>query len=98
MAAVKATLAFAAQLAERGLLVGKTGNTNPMFGMSKYLKYGLLTDDLQKESNAVTKEALRRLPKEVFQERQWRLARAIGANANKDVLPESEWTKPEEVF
>ncbi len=98
MSAIKATLAFAAQLAEKGLLVGKQGNSNPLFSMSKYMKYGLLTDDLQKDSNAITKEALRRLPKDVFQERQWRLARAIGANANKDVLHESEWIKPEQVI
>lgn len=69
----------------------------PVFSMSKYMKYGLLTDDLTRD-NDVTKEALRRLPKDVFQERQWRLTRAIGANANKDVLPESDWTLPENVF
>lgn len=57
---------------------------------------GLMTDDLTR-SNPVVEEALRRLPPDVFQERQWRLTRAIGANANKDVLAESDWLKPEEV-
>ena len=58
---------------------------------------GLMTDDLTR-SNPVVEEALRRLPPDVFQERQWRLTRAISANANKDVLPESEWLKSEEVI
>ena len=56
---------------------------------------GLLTDDLPKD-NEVTVEALRRLPREVFQERQFRLAKAIGVSANKHVLPEAEWIKPEQ--
>lgn len=67
-----------------------------MFPLSKYLKYGLLSDDLLKE-NDIVREALRRLPSEVFQERQYRLTRAINLSSGKSVLPESEWTKPEEV-
>lgn len=68
-----------------------------MLPLSKYLKYGLLTDDLIRD-NEITKEALRRLPKDVFQERQYRLTRAISLSGNKDVLPQSEWTKPDEVI
>ena len=63
---------------------------------SKYYKYGLLTDDLVKE-NDVTREALRRLPREVFFERQYRATRAINVSIGKSVLPESEWLKPEQV-
>jgi ubiquinol-cytochrome c reductase subunit 7 len=48
------------------------------------------------KDNPVTTEALRRLPKEVYQERQFRLAKAISVSANKAVLPEAEWIKPEE--
>ena len=66
-----------------------------LFTLSKYYKYGLLTDDLPKDS-PVMQEALRRLPKEVFQERQFRLSRAISINANKGVLPEADWLKPED--
>ena len=58
---------------------------------------GLLSDDLMKESNDVIAEAVRRLPKEVFDERQFRLSRAIQYNSGKTILPESQWTKPEEV-
>ena len=47
------------------------------------------------KDNPITTEALRRLPKEVFQERQFRLAKAIQVNANKGILPEAEWIKPE---
>ena len=54
-----------------------------------------MTDDLTR-TNPTVEEALRRLPKDVFQERQFRMARAIGENANKNVLPESEWLKPEQ--
>lgn len=57
---------------------------------------GLLTDDLLKE-NDVVKEALRRLPSDVYQERNYRLARAINFSANKSVLPRNEWTTPEQV-
>ena len=51
-----------------------------------------------KETNDVIAEAVRRLPKEVFDERQYRLSRAIQYNSGKTILPESEWTKPEQVF
>ncbi len=56
----------------------------------------MLTDDLIKE-NDVTVEALRRLPAEVYQERQYRLARAIQYSANKSVLSKDEWTIAEQV-
>ena len=50
------------------------------------------------KDNDISKEALRRLPKEVFFERQFRLARSIGYSANKAVLEESEWIKIEDVY
>ena len=50
------------------------------------------------KDNEITHEALRRLPKDVFFERQYRLARSINVSANKGVLPESEWLKAEEVY
>lgn len=68
-----------------------------MFPLSKYLKYGLLTDDLMKD-NEITREALRRLPTEVFMERQFRLTRAINLSSGKSVLPENEWTTTEQVI
>ena len=49
------------------------------------------------KDNEITLEALRRLPSDVFQERQFRLARAITQNVSKQFLPENQWVKPEEV-
>ena len=49
------------------------------------------------KENEVISEALRRLPRDVFYERQYRLARAINYSANKSVLSESEWTKADDV-
>ena len=51
-----------------------------------------------KESNEVISEAVRRLPPDVFDERQFRLTRAIQQSSGKTILPKSEWTKPEELF
>ena len=56
-----------------------------------------MSDDLIRD-NEVTREALKRLPKDVYQERQWRLTRSIAANANKAVIPESDWLKITEVI
>ncbi|RNA22270.1 cytochrome b-c1 complex subunit 7 [Brachionus plicatilis] len=97
MAQLKATLTFAKKLAEAGVIKGVSsqGLNKALFPLSKYLKYGLLSDDLMKE-NELIKEALRRLPADVYQERQYRLARAINLSSGKSVLPESEWTKPEQ--
>jgi ubiquinol-cytochrome c reductase subunit 7 len=47
--------------------------------------------------NEIVKEALRRLPAEVYQERNYRLAKAVGVSANKAVLPKEEWITPEQV-
>jgi ubiquinol-cytochrome c reductase subunit 7 len=47
--------------------------------------------------NDITKEALRRLPPDVYQERMYRLAKAVGVSANKAVLPKEEWIAPEQV-
>ncbi len=49
------------------------------------------------KDNEITREALRRLPKDVYIERQYRLTRAINLSAIKSVLPESEWIKPDDV-
>jgi hypothetical protein len=55
-----------------------------------------MTDDLIRD-NPVTLEALRRLPPDVYQERQYRLARAIGVSANKGVLPKEDWMTGDQV-
>ncbi|CAF0704346.1 unnamed protein product [Brachionus calyciflorus] len=97
MAHLKATLAFGRKLVETGVVKGSAsqGLNKALFPLSKYLKYGLLTDDLMKE-NEIVREALRRLPGDVFHERQFRLTRAINLSSGKSVLPESEWTTAEQ--
>lgn len=50
-----------------------------------------------KEGDVIS-EAIRRLPRDVFYERQYRLVRAINHNSSKLILSESEWIKPEEVI
>ena len=47
--------------------------------------------------NSIVKEALRRIPKDVYHERQFRLARAIDLSAKQKCLPREEWTKKEDV-
>ena len=44
------------------------------------------------------KEALRRLPKRLQDERQFRISRALYLSMKKEILPKEEWTKYEEVF
>lgn len=57
---------------------------------------GLRYDDCLHEYPDV-KEALRRLPKDLQYERQFRISRALQLNLQKTTLPREEWTKYEEV-
>lgn len=57
---------------------------------------GLQHDDTLHETPEV-KEALRRLPKKLQDERQFRISRALYLSMRKEVLPKPEWTKYEEV-
>ena len=43
------------------------------------------------------KEAIRRLPKNVAEERQFRMSRALYLSMRKEILPQNEWTNFEEV-
>lgn len=42
------------------------------------------------------KEAIRRLPRKLYDERNYRLIRAMQLSMTKTVLPKEEWTKYEE--
>lgn len=53
-------------------------------------------DDVLQENEDV-KEALRRLPKHKFDERTFRIIRAMQLSIQKIELPKEEWTKFEEV-
>jgi len=43
------------------------------------------------------KEALRRLPKQVAEERQYRITRALYLSMRKEILPKEEWTSYDSV-
>ncbi|KAK0087876.1 hypothetical protein PV325_013865 [Microctonus aethiopoides] len=55
----------------------------------------LMHDDMLYESEDV-KEALRRLPTKILDERNFRLVRALQLSCQKIVLPQEQWTKFEE--
>ncbi|XP_076327302.1 cytochrome b-c1 complex subunit 7-like isoform X2 [Tachypleus tridentatus] len=63
--------------------------------MTGYNKLGLLHDDCLYE-NEVVKEAIRRLPLEVQDERAFRMVRAMQLDLQHTILPKEQWTKFEE--
>jgi len=60
-------------------------------------KLGLRYDDLLSEENEVGHRAVARLSPAQSYERIFRLRRAMQYSLMQKVLPEKEWTKPEEV-
>jgi ubiquinol-cytochrome c reductase subunit 7 len=52
---------------------------------------GLFHDDMLFENENV-KEALRRIPKDVYHERMYRFNRALMLSSKKDILPKDNWT------
>lgn len=54
-----------------------------------------MRDDCLYENEDV-KEALRRLPEHLVDERNFRMVRAIQLSLQKTILPKEEWTKMEE--
>uniref|UniRef100_A0A6B2F7H5 Cytochrome b-c1 complex subunit 7 n=1 Tax=Bothriechis nigroviridis TaxID=88079 RepID=A0A6B2F7H5_BOTNI len=58
-------------------------------------KYGLKRDDIIYESDVV-KEAIKRLPQDVYYERIFRIKRAVQLSLTHDILPKDQWTKYEE--
>ncbi|KAG8222400.1 hypothetical protein J437_LFUL003021 [Ladona fulva] len=65
------------------------------YNLSGFNKYGLHHDDCLDETEDV-KEALRRLPQDVLDRRNFRIQRALHLSLTKDILPKEEWTKFEE--
>jgi len=56
-----------------------------------------MIDDTLKDSPDVV-EALRRLPKHVAEERQYRISRALYLSMRKEILPKEEWTTYDSVL
>ncbi|XP_041975488.1 cytochrome b-c1 complex subunit 7-like [Aricia agestis] len=65
------------------------------YNAAGFNKYGLMRDDCLYENEDV-KEALRRLPDHVVDERNFRMIRAVQLSIQKSILPKEEWTKYEE--
>ncbi|PSN32986.1 Cytochrome b-c1 complex subunit 7, partial [Blattella germanica] len=57
---------------------------------------GLHHNDCYDEEIPAVKEALRRLPQNLRDERNFRITRAIQLSIQKTVLPQAEWVKFEE--
>lgn len=55
-----------------------------------------MRDDALYENKDV-KEALRRLPQHIRDERNFRIVRAMQLDAQKRILPKEQWTKFEDV-
>merc|ERR1712150_335580 len=66
-----------------------------IFNRSEFLKYGLMRDDVLNETPVVV-EAIRRLPKHLQDERQFRISRALLLSCQKTILPKEEWSKYED--
>ncbi|XP_043476455.1 cytochrome b-c1 complex subunit 7-like [Leptopilina heterotoma] len=66
------------------------------FNLTRYNQLGLLHDDLYNQFNPAVVEALRRLPQDIKDERNFRICRAMQVNCTKSILPKEQWTKFEE--
>ncbi|XP_066531213.1 cytochrome b-c1 complex subunit 7 isoform X2 [Hoplias malabaricus] len=58
-------------------------------------KLGLMRDDTIYE-NMDVKEAIRRLPEPVYNDRMFRVKRALDLSMKQQILPKDQWTKLEE--
>merc|ERR1711862_973122 len=66
-----------------------------VFNSSGFNQFSLYHDDCLYENDDV-KEALRRLPAHLLDERAFRLQRAMQCNVQKTVLPKDQWPTYEE--
>ncbi|OAD61262.1 Cytochrome b-c1 complex subunit 7 [Eufriesea mexicana] len=61
------------------------------FNLTGFNKYGLYSDDVLYYDHVVTMEAVRRLPKDVLDARNFRITRAIQLDFLKIYLPKEKW-------
>ncbi|MBN3288572.1 QCR7 protein, partial [Polyodon spathula] len=66
------------------------------YNAAGFNKLGLMRDDTMHEDDDV-KEALKRLPESVYNDRMFRIKRALDLSMKQQVLPKDQWTKYEEV-
>ncbi|XP_048196757.1 cytochrome b-c1 complex subunit 7-like [Perognathus longimembris pacificus] len=58
-------------------------------------RLGLMRDDTIDENEDI-KEGLRRLPEELYNDRMFRIKRALDLSMRQQLLPQEQWTKYEE--
>ena len=62
-----------------------------------YHRYGLYQDDIREyDLCPEAREAVRRLPSDVLNDRNYRLLRATQLDINKEYMPEDQWVSYEE--
>jgi ubiquinol-cytochrome c reductase subunit 7 len=67
------------------------------YNLSLFNRYGLYHDDVVRECfNPEVMEALRRVPKDVYDGRIFRQVRADQLEITKSYLPKEEWITPED--
>ncbi|XP_014208106.1 cytochrome b-c1 complex subunit 7 [Copidosoma floridanum] len=98
----RAFMQVARQFSERPNIIDQPPNKliGPNFqqwfyNKSGFNQYGLMRDDCIHETEVV-KEALRRLPQHLQDERVFRIVRAGYLSLRNDILPKEQWTKLEE--
>lgn len=68
-----------------------------VFKQNMYHRYGLYQDDIREyDFCPEAKEAVRRLPSQVMNDRNYRLLRATQLDINKEYLPVDQWVSYEE--
>lgn len=65
------------------------------YNMCGFNKLGLMRDDTIYEDTDV-KEALQRLPETTYNDRLFRIKRALDLTMKQQILPKDQWTKYEE--
>ncbi|KAG9478778.1 cytochrome b-c1 complex subunit 7 [Eleutherodactylus coqui] len=65
------------------------------YGIAGFNKLGLMRDDTLYETNDV-KEAISRLPARLYDDRIFRIKRALDLDMKKSILPKDQWTKYDE--
>ncbi|XP_072530980.1 cytochrome b-c1 complex subunit 7 [Salminus brasiliensis] len=65
------------------------------YNASGFNKLGLMRDDTVYENQDV-KEAILRLPESVYNDRIFRIKRALDLSMKQQILPKDQWTKFEE--
>ncbi|XP_026828654.1 cytochrome b-c1 complex subunit 7 isoform X2 [Ooceraea biroi] len=66
------------------------------YNLSGFNQLGLWRDDFLYEADPDVTEALRRVPRQVIDERNFRIVRAMQLDAQKKILPKEQWTKFED--